>query len=147
MPAPPSAPSSVATTWPTQHHQDNAQRLEQEGSRRERLFGEFIDEASKAYADGVIQERPHDPAKLAPMYTAMNKVRLFGTPGTIGAAEAVLEHVVETYETSSSALEARNSHVTAHDMRWSLRPAELVAGEAAGSVCLFRGGTLNEQLH
>ncbi|UVC17910.1 hypothetical protein [Mesorhizobium onobrychidis] len=108
--------ASVATTWFTQHHQDHAQRLGQEGSRRERLFGEFIDQASKAYADGVVQERLDDPAKLVPMYTAMNKLRLFATPGTIGAAEAVLVLVVDTYEKTSTALEARNSHITAHDI-------------------------------
>ena len=108
--------ASVATTWLTQHHQDHMQRLEQEASRRERLFGEFIDQASKAYADGVVQERLDDPAKLVPMYTAMSKLRLFATPGTIGAAEAVLEHVVETYERPSSAQEARNSPVAAHDI-------------------------------
>ena len=108
--------ASLATTWLTQHHQDRARRLEQEGSRRERLFGEFIEQASKAYADGLIQEGLDDPAKLVPMYTAMSKLRLFATPGTIEAAEAVLQHIVETYETPSSAQEARNSHVAAHDI-------------------------------
>ena len=108
--------ASVATTWLTQHHQDHMQRLEQEASRRERQFGEFIDQASKAYADGVVQERLDDPAKLVPMYTAMSKLRLFATPGTIGAAEAVLERIVKTYESPSTALEARNAHVAAHDI-------------------------------
>ena len=111
--------ASVATTWLTQHHHDHMQRLEQEASRRERQFGEFIDQASKAYADGVVQERLDDPAKLVPMYTAMSKLRLFAMPGTIGAAEAVLERVVETYESPSTALEARNARVAAHDI---LRP-------------------------
>ena len=92
------------------------QRLEQEASRRERQFGEFIDQASKAYADGLVQERLDDPAKLVPMYTAMSKLRLFATPVTIGAAEAVLERIVKTYESPSTALEARNAHVAAHDV-------------------------------
>ena len=108
--------ASVATSWLTQHRQNRMQRLEQEASRRERLFGEFIDQASRAYADGIVQERLDDPAKLVPMYTAISKLRLFAMPGTIGAAEAVLEHVVTTYETTSSALEARNSRVAAHDI-------------------------------
>ncbi|CCV15543.1 hypothetical protein [Mesorhizobium sp. STM 4661] len=108
--------SSVATSWLTQHRQNRMQRLEQEASRRERLFGEFIDQASRAYADGVVQERLDDPSKLVPMYTAISKLRLFAMPATIGAAEAVLEHVVTTYETTSSALAARHSRVAAHDI-------------------------------
>ena len=71
--------ASVATTWLTQHHQDHTQRQNQEASRRERLFGEFIDQASKTYADGMIQERLDDPAKLVPMYATINKLRLFAT--------------------------------------------------------------------
>ena len=54
--------ASFATTWLTQHHQDHTQRINQEASRRERLFGEFIDEASRTYADGMIQERLDDPS-------------------------------------------------------------------------------------
>ena len=92
------------------------QRLEQEASHRERLFGDFIDQASKTYADGIVQERLDDPAKLVPMYATINKLRLFATPGTIGAAEAVLECIVETYESPLSALEARNARVAAHDI-------------------------------
>ena len=39
--------ASVTTTWLTQHFQSRSQRLSQEGSRRERLFGDFVDQASQ----------------------------------------------------------------------------------------------------
>ena len=65
--------ASVTTTWLTQHHQDHTQRRNQEASRRERLFGEFIDQASKTYADGMVQERLDDPAKLVPMYATIEQ--------------------------------------------------------------------------
>lgn len=108
--------SSVATTWLTQYQKDHMQRLEQKGSHRERLFGELIDQASKTYADGIVQERLDDPAKLVPMYATINKLRLFAAPNTIGAAEAVLERIIDTYESPSTAPEARNTHVAAHDI-------------------------------
>jgi len=44
---------SFATTWLTQHQQERATRLAQEMSRRERLNGEFIDEASRLLADAL----------------------------------------------------------------------------------------------
>jgi hypothetical protein len=108
--------ASVATTWLTQHHQGHMQRLKQEGSRRERLFAEFIDQASKTYADGVVQEHLDDPAKLAPIYATINKLRLFAMPATVGAAEAVLENIAETYEISPSVLKKRKSKVSAFDI-------------------------------
>jgi hypothetical protein len=43
--------ASFVTTWLTQHAQQRATRLAQEMSRRERLYGEFIDEASRLLAD------------------------------------------------------------------------------------------------
>ena len=48
--------ASGATTWFTQHHQEHAQRHNQEASRRERLFGEFIDQASQTYLDAMVQD-------------------------------------------------------------------------------------------
>ena len=108
--------ASVATTWLTQHQQDKTQRRNQEASRREHLFGEFIDQASKTYADGMIQERLDDPVKLVPMYATINKLRLFAKSATIRAAEAVLDGIVETYEAPPSALKPHNSAGAARDI-------------------------------
>ncbi len=108
--------ASVATTWLTQHHQDQTQRRNQEASRRERLFGEFIDQASKTYADGMIQERLDDPVKLVPMYATINKLRLFAKPATIRSAEAVLDGIVETYAAPPSALKPHNADGAARDI-------------------------------
>ena len=41
------AMASFGTTWLTQHHQDHAQRIAQESTRREKLFGEFIEQSSR----------------------------------------------------------------------------------------------------
>jgi len=39
--------ASFATTWLTQHSQERAQRFAQAMTRREHLYGGFIEEASK----------------------------------------------------------------------------------------------------
>ncbi len=49
--------ASLATTWLTQSYQDRTQRAAQEASRRERLFGEFIDQASKLFGEALIHSR------------------------------------------------------------------------------------------
>ena len=108
--------ASVTTSWFTQHSQSRAQRLNQEGARRERLFSEFVDQASRTYADGMVNERLDGPEKLVPLYATINKLRLFATPSTVSAAEAVLEGIVETYRAPLSTMEEESSNVAAHDI-------------------------------
>ena len=108
--------ASVTTSWLTQHSQSRAQRLSQEGSRRERLFSEFVDQASQTYADGMVHESLDGPAKLVPLYATINKLRLFATPDTVRAAEAVLDGIVDTYHAPPSALRDNHSSVAAHDI-------------------------------
>jgi hypothetical protein len=111
------AMASLGTTWLTQIYQIRTQRLNQETSRRERLFGEFIDQASQIFIDAMIQERLDDASKLVPMYATMSKLRLFATPSTITAAEAVLEGILETYrEPPASPQTARAEGLAAHDI-------------------------------
>lgn len=122
--------ASVATTWLTQHFQGQSKRLGQEASRRERLFSEFVDQASKTYADGMTQECLDDPAKLVPMYATMNKLRLFATPATVGAAEMVMEDILRTYDQPPAAVKARSASVAAHDILRAF--AERCRSELAG---------------
>ena len=99
--------ASVATTWFTQHHQEHAQRHNQEASRRERLFGEFIEQASQTSLEAIVQDGLDTPAKLIPTYATLSKLRLFATPGTIRAAEAVLERIIESYQSPPISLHAK----------------------------------------
>jgi hypothetical protein len=57
-----------------------------------------------------------EPTKLVPLYATINKLRLFATPDTIRAAEAVLEEIVETYHAPPSTLKEKSSTVAAHDI-------------------------------
>ena len=108
--------ASVTTSWLTQYSQSRAQRLSQEGTRRERLFSEFVDQASQTYADGIVHDGLDGPEKLVPLYSTINKLRLFATPDTIRAAEAVLEGIVDTYHAPPSALQEKRKTVAAHDI-------------------------------
>lgn len=124
------AMASVMTSWLTQHSQSRSQRISQEASRRERLFGEFVDQASQAYAHGMVQEGLDDPARLVPLYATINKLRLFATPATVRAAETVLEGVVETYQAPGSGLKEPTADVAAHDILRAF--ADSCRGELGG---------------
>ncbi len=88
--------ASFGTTWLTQHHQDRAQRAAQESTRRETLYGEFIDQAAKLFADALVHSLD-DPAKMAVLYAIFGKLRLFASDATVSSADAVLRRIIETY--------------------------------------------------
>jgi hypothetical protein len=89
---------SIATTWLTQHHQEESRRrAPQEYTRRERIFVEFIDLSSKAYVDALLETSIKDPAKVVSLYATMGKLRLFASGGIVEAAEKVMSRILETY--------------------------------------------------
>lgn len=88
--------ASLLTTWMTQHFQDRTQRLAQTVARRERLYGDFIDEASRVYAD-ALTHRLEDASKLVGLYAIRSKLVLFAAPGIIEAADRVMEGIVAAY--------------------------------------------------
>lgn len=54
--------ASIAATWLTQHGQDRAQRQLEATAHRQRLYEDFIDEASRSLADALTYDL-RDPAR------------------------------------------------------------------------------------
>jgi hypothetical protein len=98
--------ASLATTWLTQRHQDETRRQAQENARRERLFVEFIDLSAKAFVDAV-QRTSLNPSQIIPLYATMGKLRLFASERTVGAAERVMNQILETYYSPETDLQKR----------------------------------------
>ena len=75
----------------------------------ERIFGEFIEQASQLYADALSHTSLEDPARLVPLYATIGKLRLFASEHTIAAADAVMARLVETYYSPNPDFTARPS--------------------------------------
>jgi hypothetical protein len=88
--------ASFATTWLTQDAQGRAQRFAQAMTRRERLYGEFIEEASKLFADSLAHQLD-DPSKFVRLYALVGRLRLFAPPHVISSAEEVMQRIAESY--------------------------------------------------
>ena len=88
--------ASFATTWITQHYQNRMQRVSQESSRREKLYGHFIDQASTLFADALTHEL-QDPTKLVPLFAIQSRMRLFASENTLRSSEQVIHRIFETY--------------------------------------------------
>ena len=88
--------ASFATTWLTQHSQQREQRFAQTTARREHLYGEFIDEASRLFTDALTHEFD-DPSKFVHLYALASKLRLFASANVISEADGVTRRIIDIY--------------------------------------------------
>ena len=59
--------TSFATSWLIQRAQARMQQLAHKLTRREELYKDFIEEASRLYADSLIHDTPESPSLLDSM--------------------------------------------------------------------------------
>lgn len=106
---------SLAASWLTQRVQFRAQLLAQDLSRREELYNEFIEEASKWYADAFEHDKAEIP-KLVKLYALVSKMRMLSSPKIVENADRVVRLIIETYLAPNKSLselqEIMNSGVT-----------------------------------
>ena len=88
--------TTFAAAWVTQRQQANVQWLSQEKTRRQELYQQFIEEASKVYLDALM----HDQAAIPPLvslYASVNKMRIISTPEVTERADKLVRMIVEAY--------------------------------------------------
>jgi hypothetical protein len=88
--------TSLAATWLIQRRKDSARRLAQEKARRQKLYKQFIDEASKLYADALVHDKSEVSA-LVDMYALVGRMRVLSSDAVIAKAEAVARRIIDTY--------------------------------------------------
>jgi hypothetical protein len=88
--------TTFAAAWVTQRQQANVQWLLQEKTRRQELYQQFIEEASKLYTDALM----HDQVAISPLvglYALINKIRVFSSPGIAERADKIVRMIIDTY--------------------------------------------------
>jgi len=88
--------TSLVAAWFTQQRQDHARRLAQEWARRQKVYGKFIDEASKLYADALVHDKA-EVAALVSVYALISRMRVMSSAAVIKKAEAVVRGSIDTY--------------------------------------------------
>ena len=101
--------TSFATSWTTQQAQVRAQRLANERDKREALFGRFLEEAAKLYAD-ALQNKRDDVTALIGIYALTNRIRLVSAPRIVESADALVGIIVDTYLAPNVTLEGMRSN-------------------------------------
>jgi hypothetical protein len=87
---------SLARSWLVHHQQIREQWLSQEGSHRQDLYKEFIEEASKCYLHALQHHQP-DISLLVVLYAKMNRMRVVASPRLLAAAENAIKRIIDTY--------------------------------------------------
>jgi len=93
--------ASFATTWLTLHSHERADRFAQATIRRERLYGEFIEEASKLFTDALTHQLD-EPSKFVRLYALVGNLRLCASADVIVKAEEAMRLIFETYNRPTS---------------------------------------------
>ena len=88
--------TSLAASWLTQHVQFSAQQRAQDLIRRQELYKNFIEEASKWY----VHAYEHDTAEisnLVNLYSLVSRMRVLSSPAIVESADRVVGRIIETY--------------------------------------------------
>src|SRR3984893_6953885 len=105
--------TTFAATWFTQRRKDSARRLSQEKSRRQKLYKQFIQEASKLYADALVHDNSEVSA-LVNMYALIGRMRILSSDAVIEGAEAVARMIVDTYFATNKTFPELRQLMTSH---------------------------------
>jgi hypothetical protein len=88
--------TSVLASWLTQQTQAKAQWIAQERIRRQDLYKEFIEQASKAYIDALQHDKP-DISALVEIYAKISRMRVLSTPKVVESADRIGRQIVDAY--------------------------------------------------
>ena len=88
--------TSFATSWTTLHAQMKSEQTANSKSRRQKLYKQFIDEASKIYGDALIHHSL-ELSGLIGLYALISRMRVISSPLVIENASRVVRAITDTY--------------------------------------------------
>lgn len=88
--------TSFVTSWFTLRAQILDRNRNAERDKREQLFNDFIDEASRVYGDALTHQRD-DVTHLIKLYSIVGHIRLVAPPAVVAEADRALDTIIKTY--------------------------------------------------
>ena len=88
--------ASFGSSWLTQRTQLRFAHYEAIRAKREALYAEFVDEASRLYGDALGHQKD-DPADLVKIYALMGRIRVVSSRPVIAAAERTFDTIIQAY--------------------------------------------------
>jgi len=88
--------TTFAAAWITQRQQANVQWFLQEKTRRQELYQQFIEEASKLYVDALMHDQVAIPSVVS-LYALTNKMKVVSTSRVVERADRITRMILDTY--------------------------------------------------
>ena len=88
--------TTFAAAWVTQRQQANVQWLLQEKTRRQELYRQFIEDASKLYVDALLHDQVAIPSVVS-LFALMNQMKVVSTSRVAEGAYRITRMIVDTY--------------------------------------------------
>jgi len=88
--------TSVLASWMTQRTVARAQWLAQDKVRRQELYKEFLEDASKCYIDALQHDKADIPA-LVSLYAKIGRMRVLSSPKVVASAEQIAKKTLDAY--------------------------------------------------
>jgi len=88
--------TSFAASWLTQQTQARTQQVIHKLTRREELYKDFIEEASKVYADSLVHEKL-DVSQLVRLYAFISMMRVISPETIVEHADNIGRMIVNNY--------------------------------------------------
>ena len=88
--------ANVATTWATHSSQLRDKQQGADYDRKQKLFSDFITEASRLYADALSHQKD-DATDLVGLYALVARMRLVAPGPVVSAADDAMKAIVEAY--------------------------------------------------
>jgi len=93
----------LASSWLSQNAQYRADELAHNKTRREELYKDFIEEASRVYAD-ALQHDQAEVVKFVKLYALIGTMRVLSSSKVVDAAERLAEISLKTYDAPNTSL-------------------------------------------
>ena len=88
--------ASIVTGWVTQRRRHRARATSRTISQREELYKNFIEEASRLYADALVSDKS-EISKLVDLFALVGRMKILSSDKVIEAAEKAGRLILETY--------------------------------------------------
>ena len=88
--------TTLAASWLSQRVQFQAQARARNLSRREDLYKDFIEEASRWYADAYAHQNA-EIGNLVTLYALVSRMRVLSSPHVVESADSVVRTIIQTY--------------------------------------------------
>ena len=88
--------TSLGASWLSQRAQFDAQLRAGRLSKHEDLYKNFIEEASKWYADAYTHDKA-EVSNLVHLYALVSRMRILSSPKVVESADRVVRGIVDTY--------------------------------------------------